>query len=360
MSVLDLENLLQPVSPDSPCGENLEYEAEFIAVDTASRGKPEQEYGDTKIPAEPPEWGEVVRIGIPLLQKTKDLRVACLVARGLLALQGIQAFCEGLELIWGFVDQHWSHLHPELDPDDDNDPTLRINTISSLNDYSTTIVSLRQAPLVESGMLGKFSLVDIEIAKGAIPTPEDVTDPPSTANIDAAFEQAGVDALSEKLAAVDKCNEMIRALEQRVTEAVGADRAASFAALVETMGKIKAALTTQGERLGMGAESESAEMEEMDAAEGEAAATSTGDPADTARAPAAPPGEIRSREDVIKTLDRLCRYYEKYEPSSPLPLLLGRAKRLATMSFLDIVEELTPEGLVQAKAAGGVREDDVQ
>ena len=58
-------------------------------------------------------------------------------------------------------------------------------------------------------------------------------------------------------------------------------------------------------------------------------------------------------EDVIRTLDRLCKYYEKYEPSSPLPLLLMRAKRLASMSFLDIIKDLSPDALTQARAVGG-------
>jgi type VI secretion system protein ImpA len=64
-------------------------------------------------------------------------------------------------------------------------------------------------------------------------------------------------------------------------------------------------------------------------------------------------GEIRSRDDVIRVLDRICEYYERHEPSSPLPMLLRRAKRLATMSFLDILRELAPDGVAQAEALGG-------
>jgi len=67
-------------------------------------------------------------------------------------------------------------------------------------------------------------------------------------------------------------------------------------------------------------------------------------------------GEIRSREDVLRTIDKICEYYERYEPSSPLPMLLKRAKRLATKSFLDILEDLTPEGLSQARMIGGVEQ----
>jgi type VI secretion system protein ImpA len=55
-------------------------------------------------------------------------------------------------------------------------------------------------------------------------------------------------------------------------------------------------------------------------------------------------------------LDKICDYYERYEPSSPLPMLLKRAKRLATKSFLDILEDLTPDGVSQARIIGGVEQ----
>jgi type VI secretion system protein ImpA len=53
---MTLETLLEPVSPTQPCGENLEYDAEFQALEQASQGKAEQQFGDTIIPAEPADW----------------------------------------------------------------------------------------------------------------------------------------------------------------------------------------------------------------------------------------------------------------------------------------------------------------
>ena len=123
----------------------------------------ETQYGDKVFPAEPPDWQEVVRIGRDLLGQTKDLRVACLVSRGLLALQGLTGFSDGVQLLRGYIEQYWDNVHPELDPDDDNDPTVRINTLGSLNDHSTTVVSLRKAILADGGVLGRFCLEDIEI-----------------------------------------------------------------------------------------------------------------------------------------------------------------------------------------------------
>lgn len=55
-------------------------------------------------------------------------------------------------------------------------------------------------------------------------------------------------------------------------------------------------------------------------------------------------GVIQNRTDVIQTLDRLVSFYERAEPSSPIPVLLKRAKSLVNLNFLDTIKELAPKG----------------
>ena len=50
-------------------------------------------------------------------------------------------------------------------------------------------------------------------------------------------------------------------------------------------------------------------------------------------------GEINSREDVVKAINRIVRFYSKNEPTSPVPHLLERTKRIVTMDFLQVIEE---------------------
>jgi type VI secretion system protein ImpA len=53
-------------------------------------------------------------------------------------------------------------------------------------------------------------------------------------------------------------------------------------------------------------------------------------------------------------LDRICAYYARVEPSSPVPLLLQRAKRVAMMDFLEIVRDLADQGLPQVGLVAGI------
>lgn len=58
---------------------------------------------------------------------------------------------------------------------------------------------------------------------------------------------------------------------------------------------------------------------------------------------------VTSRAEALHLLDLACRYYQENEPSSPLPLLIARARRLADKSFLEILQDLAPDGLGQAQ-----------
>ena len=69
-------------------------------------------------------------------------------------------------------------------------------------------------------------------------------------------------------------------------------------------------------------------------------------------------GAVNNRRDVISALEKVCDYYDTHEPSSPIPLLLKGAKRLASMSFLEIVNDVTPEGLQQLKSIAGISDED--
>ena len=71
-------------------------------------------------------------------------------------------------------------------------------------------------------------------------------------------------------------------------------------------------------------------------------------------------GEIHSAEDVIRVLDLICAYYKRVEPSSPVPLLLGRARGLVRKSFVEIIADLNPEALQQIQVISGPLGDKAQ
>jgi type VI secretion system protein ImpA len=343
MAILDIESLLQPQSEAEPTGANLEYDPTYAAFEQAAREKPEQQYGATIIPAEPPNWREVRQLGMDLITRTKDLRVACTLALGLLETDGLSGFTEGLALTRGYLERFWPAVHPQLDPEDNNDPAVRVNTVASLTDQGTTVKALRTTPIVAARLVGRFSLRDIEIAKGDIPPPAG-EEPVKSATIDAAFNEVDLEELRTNTNAAREGLEHIEAIESVITQQVGAARAMSLELLRHTLRDVYVVLEQNLQRRDVTAEApEGAAVPGEDGAPVAAAGRLT--------------GEIQSREDVVKTLEKICQYYARNEPSSPVPLLLTRAKRLASKSFLEIVQDLTPDALAQIQKLAGSDND---
>ena len=78
--------------------------------------------------------------------------------------------------------------------------------------------------------------------------------------------------------------------------------------------------------------------------------------APAAAAPAVPAvdGAIRNRADVENSLDRIVEFYERTEPSSPIPHLARRMRRMVAMDFLELMEEIAPSGLKEFRNIAGV------
>jgi type VI secretion system protein ImpA len=333
VAAFDIEHLLTEIDPEAPCGENLEYDPLFIALEQASRGKPEQQFGATVIPGEEPNWVDVRRMALELLERTKDLRVYDQLLRASLRTDGFVGVGQGLALTHRVLDQYWDGLHPRLDPDDDLDPTARVNIIASLCDPAAFLRPVRETPLVTSRSFGRFSLRDMAPDSGS-----------DQAAIGAAFQEASVEELQETAAAVREAIQDVRGIERVVTDKVGSSNAPDLSALVGVLTEAARALDSRLTARGVGLETP---------ADGTAeAGEANGAPARQGGVGGVP-GEVSNRGDVLRTLERLCEYYARHEPASPVPILLERAKRLVPMSFMDILQDLIPDAVTMAQVYTG-------
>jgi len=119
-----------------------------------------------------------------------------------------------------------------------------------------------------------------------------------------------------------------------------------------------------GEAIGPGFETATKSLNKITSVLAELSPTGDGDaPGVQGTAPAMPAaaalsGIVNSRSDVIRALDRVCEYYSAHEPSSPVPLLLRRAQRLVEKSFMEILEDMVPDGVSQARIVSGKSDAD--
>jgi type VI secretion system protein ImpA len=356
MATIDTDPWLAPLSDSDPAGPDLEFDDDFGALDRAAQGKPEQQYGDTIIPAEEPDWKEVDGLARGLLDRSRDLRVLGHLAVSRLRLGGLPDYAAMLGLARGLLEERWDDLHPRLDPEDDNDPTLRANALLRVGHPAWVLRYLRDMPLAQSPRMGRFSWRDAAVATGAIPS--EARDKPSESTIRAAFQDTDPARLAELREAAAAAGAAIRGIDAAFDAKAGSGTGPDF----EELGKVLHEITRTIERYAPapGETADAAEATEDgqavsagEAQGGPAVATSGRGHAVTATALT----EVTSRADAVRLLDLICEYYRKWEPSSPLPLLLERARRLADLPFLDILKDLAPDGLGQARITTGAQDE---
>jgi type VI secretion system protein ImpA len=355
-----LTDLLKSHGDDAPSGENLEYDPAFMSLEIAAQPGEERQIGDQIIAAEDPDHQEVIAQAMDVLGRSHDLRAAVFLAYSYLRTRGFPGFAEVTGYIRGVLEQYWDTCHPQLDPDDDNDPTMRVNAMMSLADMRTIVPGIRTSPLTDSRTFGRFALRDLLIAEGEIAAPEGAENLPDRAQILAAFQDTNTEKMSNLRGAVAQAHEDVKAIIK-----VFDDKAPAHNPKLEELERVLRQVLDRFGDAGIGDPGEAADVAEEtgDAAaeDGEGGGTVSG---------AAPggggggrgggvslPGAINNQNDVKNTLDRLMQYYARYEPSSPVPMLLARAKRLVGADFLTIIKELAPEGESNVNLVAGIKSD---
>jgi type VI secretion system protein ImpA len=260
-----------------------------------------------------------------------------LLVRALSHLQGYKGLSDGTRLVHGLLDRYFPTVYPQLDPEEGNDPTMRITAVAGLC-AADILAALRIRPLIISRSFGPVSLRDFAVAAGnAAPTP----DAPKLdlAAVEAAFQEVDLAALelaADTLKAITAHLAGIEAVFERETSGQGPE----LGALLDIARQAQHAVVSRLER-------------RIGVAEPESGTDAVAQPGGATKAGTALSGDIRTRADVIRALDKICEYYAEFEPSSPIPLLLQRGKRLVSKNFLEIIRDMAPDGASQVESIAG-------
>lgn len=340
MTVIDVHTLLAPVSDAQPCGEPLEDSQAFFALENAAQFR---EGGALGGDGTEPDWVDVKRQALALASEGKDIRVAVHLTAALLRTDGWAGFAAGLALLQGYLEQHWDHVYPLVE---DDDPFFRVNALFNLSDSERFINALRRTPVVQSRMAGSFALRDYLAAAAAsrsAAAEDEDTEPDSVDPhlIRAAFAEADAERLAADIESIEAAMQAFDAIQRVANENLGSD-APDLSPMGKVLQQIRGWIDSARSADGVEAPAESVDGTDAPATAG----------------PHGLPAAINSPEQAIQALDMVSDYFRRREPSSPVPLLLERAKRLVRMDFLALMRDLAPDGLSQAQRIFGVRDDD--
>lgn len=340
----DGQSLREPISAEQPCGQNLDDTGVLSAFDALRL------FGQLRSPEAPPdaddeekalakarpplEWDRIRADALDGLARSKDLRLLAYLGTALLRTHGLPAFVQVLTTASQWLEAYWPQVYPVVD----EDVIARRNALNCLADSMAVVDRVWRLPLVVSRQHGRFSLRDIEIARGqAQPGPMEAK--ADEAAIRDAFGELPIEELTALDRSVTDATAALNSIDARMRSEGGPEAAPEFAPLVAQFAKLNRV------------------FREHLAARSDGSGAGAGGPEGGGAAQAGyTGGAVKSRQDAVRALDAVADYFRRNEPSSPIPLLIERAKRLVAKDFLEVLADIAPDALPVARSAGGLKD----
>lgn len=319
------ETLLAPIPGDHPGGEDVAYSTDIDAIREARRADDARlAQGEWQSEIKSAQWTKVRDLCESILVgRSKDMQIAAWYAEALTRIEGFAGLAKGLAVFNGLLTDFWEFCYPALDG---NDLEERIGKLEWVNRELAHAV--RQIPLTssataygwlkwdESRTVENLGLKDAgareqAIAEGKI----------SGEAFDNAVANSGLGFYQRLYQDLSHAQYVFGEFAHHVDERFGAD-APSLADLREAIAACAELVERQIKRLG-GTSAPAL----PDAAS--ASVQSKAQPAMQASFN----GPIASREEAIRNLREVGRYFREHEPHSPVGLLAERAAGWAEMSL---------------------------
>lgn len=337
---MNIDEFLVPISAEQPCGENLEYDADFQAMEQASQGKAEQQFGDTIIPAEPADWMQVEKLAISLLDRTKDLRVMIALTHAWTRRRGLAGYADGVLLIEQALNRYWQPLYPLLEEYGEEDPFFRINALAGLGDKSALTSALRNVLLLRSSG-DELSLRDAQALLDGSKT-ECPDYPGGRARLIDELSRGGQPGID----AIVAIHQRLQAIYALLVDKLGESNVPEMEQLLKSAALVAGAC----------------QITDLSAFQPPGEEQTVNEPAASPAAAPAPQAadwrsaQVTSRADAQLMLEKAKQYFARYEPSHPAPLMIERVQRLIELDFMEIIRDLAPDGVNQLENIFGRRD----
>lgn len=337
LSLIEVEELLQPISGENPAGESLRYLGTYDRIADARReDDPTLSQGIYKSSLKRADWTTAEALCVEALTKrSKDLQIAGWLLESWLHLYGFAGATNGMRLLSGLCEQFWDHMYPTLE---DGDLEGRIALFDWIE--QKLAIKLKQIPLTAPAELtGQcYSYVDWESAchfeNLAMRDPRALQEALAKINPTVATFRSAVTA-TDRLFYFDLVDELTNAIEacayveQILDQKCGKD--------APSLRQFKEALFAIHQLISQDLQTRSEEIElPGEEEEGPSETGETGGP-EFELWSAAP---IRNRADAYRRLSDAADYLLRTEPHSPTPYLVKRAVEWGTMSLPELLQQI--------------------
>ncbi|CNK96875.1 ImpA domain-containing protein [Yersinia enterocolitica] len=330
----DINDLLLPISPENPVGDNLEYEPLFDEIRQARESDPDYMPKDEWSVREPrkADWNQVRNLCEKALrEQTKDLQLANWYVEALCQQQGLAGLSTGIALLSEFITRFWFQCWPALEEEGlmmrrsklqrlDRDLSQLLLCQPLLRQTSTSLLFWRQILAFEHKINMHPGDRDELIRKEGDLTME-------------SFDQQAMNfssiEIGQQAARVEELSSDLSQLEVRYLS-LSQDTESEVFTQTNQMLKDLADYLQRLTQRAIPLVDESITLEPIM----EDTAPLSAD------APVRAPTQTMSRELAISQMLAIAGYFRQTEPSSPVPFLMERAARWATMTLQEWLEEM--------------------
>jgi type VI secretion system protein ImpA len=351
---LDTAALLRPISDEEAAGPWLRYTATFREIEGMRVNEdPTLSMGEWSRPLVRADWGAVWRRIDEVLQTdSKDLLLAAWSCEARLLDAGLPGLTEGLHGLHALAVHFWETAWPRLDP---GDPGARLSPFEWLN-RSIPLHLRRELTLLPATLERPERLTFAEWLALEASSNGQATKTPTKESVRKKLSASDTEYLETLLQQIDLAIKAVLRIDSHL-EAQLKDEKFGLSLLkaeLESLGQITGSLARSGleanrrqtpieaNPLPAQAKPESLEPPKNDPPVVRAQETSqTSEPVET---------DIQSmdRDEAYRSLEKIALRLREMDPHSPAPLLALKAARWGQMSFQEIVQAESEEGVEMA------------
>lgn len=343
--MFELEELIQPISDESPCGEDLRLDASVESIyyklrDCRNSARKEERQAlidPDNYDSIADGWVELADLAITALkEKTKDLEVSAWLIEALTRINGLEGLVKGYQLASELINRYWDDgLYPA---EDEDGLTTRVSPISGLNGYDgngSLIMPIKSISISDTSQEDNYMMWQYEQALQI----ERIDDPDKKQKrLDSGA--VTLDSINKSVSLTDSTFYQKLDAEIKQSQQVYAEFVDSLDKVTEDLpqptSNIKNALAECQEAVNYLAKDKLADIEEViEQQEGVSEQEYSAKPkADKT---------IQDRQHALNKLEEVAMFFRKTEPHSPISYMLNQSVKWSQLSLPELLQQLIPD-----------------
>ena len=340
--LLDFPQLLNPISADSPSGEDLKWDAVYEEIKLA-RKQGNHDLVDDGAEETPPNWSLIVdQATAALATRSKDLMLGAWLTEALMNQHGFAGCRDGFKLLNELLERFWDSVYPQIPEDGDLEIRLAPLVWCCIADRGGKLpLLLRAAPLIPSNGNEVFTWNYWESSFRLKPKADSESEEAFASRRQRSDEQAKT------------YQEAMRAASRDTVQNLTDDLHATLA----EVNRFSDILQHRFDRLAPGVSDLRKALEDCTGIADRTLKEKGGSDSATEGAVQGLPqsnggvsvGAIGSRQDAFNRLEQIANYLRQVEPHSPVSYLVQRAVNWGRMPFEDLLQELLKDTAVRSQ-----------